>query len=125
MLDHVSIGVRDLAAARRFYDAVLAPLGYRCVLDFDTALGYGAERAEFWLGATDRPVLPDDRSGLHISFSAPTRAAVDAFYALALRAGGRDNGKPGPRPDYGPRYYAGFVYDLDGYRIEAHCEAAT
>jgi catechol 2,3-dioxygenase-like lactoylglutathione lyase family enzyme len=124
MLDHVSIGVRDLAAARRFYDAVLAPLGYRCLHDFDTALGYGAERPEFWLGATEHPVPPDDRSGLHICFQAPTRASVDSFHATALKAGGRDNGKPGPRPDYGPGYYAGFVYDLDGYRIEAHCGEA-
>jgi len=121
MLDHVSIGVRDLAAARRFYDAVLAPLGYRCVHDFGTALGYGDKAAQFWLGATEHPVAADDRSGLHISFQAPTPAAVDAFHAAALAAGGRDNGKPGLRPDYGPGYYAGFVYDVDGYRIEAHC----
>ncbi len=124
MLDHISIGVRDLTAARRFYDAVLAPLGYRCVFDFETALGYGAENAEFWLNATEHPVSPDDRSGLHFSFRAPTRASVDAFHATALNSGGRDNGAPGLRPDYGPGYYAGFVYDLDGYRIEAHCAEA-
>jgi hypothetical protein len=69
-------------------------------------------------------VPSDDRSGLHISFVAPTRTAVDAFHAAALKAGGRDNGKPGLRPDYGPSYYAAFVYDRDGYRIEAHCGAA-
>jgi catechol 2,3-dioxygenase-like lactoylglutathione lyase family enzyme len=124
MLDHVSIGVRDLAAARRFYDAVLARLGYRCLYEYDAGAGYGAEHPQFWLGATEHPVAPDDRSGLHICFHAPTRAAVDLFHATALKAGGRDNGKPGPRPDYGPSYYAGFVYDLDGYRIEAHCGEA-
>jgi len=124
MLDHVSIGVRDLAAARRFYDAVLAPLGCRCLSEYDGGAGYGAGQPQFWLNATEHPVAADDRSGLHVSFVAPTRAAVDAFHAAALKAGGRDNGKPGLRPDYGAGYYAGFVYDLDGYRIEAHCAEA-
>jgi catechol 2,3-dioxygenase-like lactoylglutathione lyase family enzyme len=121
MLDHVSIGVRDLAAARRFYDAVLAPLDYRCVYDYEGGAGYGGESPEFWLNATDHPVPADDRSGLHFSFQAATRAAVDQFHAAALKAGGRDNGKPGLRPDYGSGYYAAFAHDLDGYRIEAHC----
>jgi catechol 2,3-dioxygenase-like lactoylglutathione lyase family enzyme len=124
MLDHVSIGVRDLAAARRFYDAVLATLGARCLYEYEGGAGYGAEHPEFWLGTTEHPVAPDDRSGLHICFQAPTRAAVDAFHTASLKAGGRDNGKPGLRPDYGPNYYAAFVYDRDGYRIEAHCGAA-
>ena len=79
MLDHVSIGVRDLAAARRCYDAVLATLGYRCVFEYDGGAGYGAGRAEFFRTKPRTPVPPDDRSGLHISFRAPTRAAVDAF----------------------------------------------
>jgi len=91
MLDHVSIGVHDVARARRFCD----------------------------------PVPADDRSGLHFSFTASGRKAVDAFHAAALAAGGADNGKPGPRPDYGPNYYAAFVKDLDGYRIEAHAEIAV
>ena len=124
MLDHVSIGVRDIAVARRFYDSVLATLGCRCLYEYEGGAGYGAEQPQFWLNATERPVPADDRSGLHFSFVAPTRAAVDAFYAAALKAGGRDNGKPGLRPDYGPNYYAAFVYDRDGYRIEAHCAAA-
>ena len=124
MLDHVSIGVRDFAAARRFYDAVLATLGAKCLYEYEGGAGYGTEQPDFWLNATQHPVPPDDRSGLHISFVAPTRPAVDAFYAAALKAGGRDNGKPGLRPDYGPNYYAAFVYDRDGYRIEAHCSAA-
>lgn len=123
MLDHVSIGVRDLAAARKFYDAALKPLGGSCLFEYAGGAGYGTEQPQFWLNATEHPVPADDRSGLHISFVAKTHAAVDAFHAAALKAGGRDNGKPGPRPDYGPNYYAAFVYDRDGYRIEAHCGA--
>lgn len=124
MLDHVSIGVRDLAAARRFYDAVFAPLGYRCLVDGDGYAGYGAEAPEFWLNRTDHPVPADPRSGLHFSFVAPSQAAVRAFHAAGLKSGGKDNGKPGPRPDYGPHYYAAFVVDPDGYRVEAHTESA-
>lgn len=121
MLDHVSIGVRDIAAARRFYDAALQPLGYECLSHDDASLGYGRESAAFWVSAVERPVPADDKSGLHVCFAAPTRESVDRFHAGALRAGGRDNGKPGLRPEYGPNYYAGFVFDPDGYRIEAHC----
>jgi catechol 2,3-dioxygenase-like lactoylglutathione lyase family enzyme len=73
------------------------------------------------ISATTHPVPPDDRSGLHICFTAPDRAAVDGFHNAALKAGGRDNGKPGLRADYGPNYYAAFAVDPDGYRIEAWC----
>ena len=73
-----------------------------------------------------RAALPaDDKSGLHVCFDAPTRKSVDAFHKAALGAGGRDNGKPGLRGDYGPNYYAAFVVDPDGYRIEAYCGAKT
>ncbi|CAH2600917.1 VOC family protein [Rhodovastum atsumiense] len=121
MLDHVSIGVRDLAASCRFYDAALAPLGGRRVSDGTESIGYGREEGVFWLGPTDVPVPPDERSGLHFCFAADSREAVDAFHAAALAAGGTDNGGPGLRPEYGPKYYAAFVKDPDGYRIEAHC----
>lgn len=121
MLDHVSIGVRDIAATRRFYDAVLAPLDYTCLSSGADSLGYGREGVAFWISKTDHPVPADGRSGLHFCFAAPSRAAVDAFHAAALGAGGRDNGGPGIRGDYGPTYYAAFVVDPDGYRIEAHC----
>jgi|SRR5690348_15639806 catechol 2,3-dioxygenase-like lactoylglutathione lyase family enzyme len=123
MIDHVSIGVRQIAAARRFYDAVLAPLGYRLLSDAPGALGYGDGHAELWLLEVERPVPADDGSGLHLCFAAPSRAAVDRFHAAALQTGGKDNGRPGPRPDYGPHYYAAFAVDPDGYRIEAHCES--
>jgi catechol 2,3-dioxygenase-like lactoylglutathione lyase family enzyme len=120
MLDHVSIGVADIAAAKRFYDAVLQPLGYRCLYEDAAMLGYGADAAALWLNATDRPVPADDRSGLHFCFAAPTRHSVDTFHAAALGMGACDNGQPGLRPDYGAGYYAAFVIDPDGIRIEAH-----
>jgi catechol 2,3-dioxygenase-like lactoylglutathione lyase family enzyme len=121
MIDHISIGVRDVAAAKRFYDAALAPLGYSCLSASAASLGYGKDGVALWIGAAERPVPADDASGLHICFRAGDRKAVDAFHAKALRAGGRDNGKPGLRKDYGANYYAAFVVDPDGYRIEAHC----
>ncbi len=121
MIDHVSIGARDLAATKRFYDAALKPLGYTCLSQHEGSLGYGRDAVALWIGATGRPVPPDDRSNLHFCFAAPTRQAVDAFHAAALGAGGRDNGRPGLRADYGLGYYAAFVVDPDGYRIEAHC----
>jgi catechol 2,3-dioxygenase-like lactoylglutathione lyase family enzyme len=124
MLDHISIGVRDIARARRFYDTVLALLGYSRISDIGETSGYGREAAMFWIAAAERPVPPDDQSGLHFCFAAPTRASVDAFHAAALAAGGRDNGGPRLRADYGPNYYAAFAVDPDGYRIEACCGGA-
>ena len=124
MIDHLSLGVRNIPAARRFYDAVLAPLGYRCLSADDNSLGYGGETVSLWLLGTEHPVLSDARSGLHLCLNAPTRAAVDAFHAAALAGDGRDNGAPGLRRDYDPHYYAAFVVDPDGYRLEAHCGSA-
>jgi catechol 2,3-dioxygenase-like lactoylglutathione lyase family enzyme len=121
MIDHLSIGVRDVANAKRFYDAVLKPLGYKCLSQGEGSLGYGRDTVALWIGAAERPVAADAKSGLHFCFSAPTRKSVDAFHAAALRTGGRDNGKPGVRSDYSPDYYAAFVVDPDGYRIEAYC----
>jgi catechol 2,3-dioxygenase-like lactoylglutathione lyase family enzyme len=121
MLDHVSIGVRDIAATRRFYDAAFAPLGYDRLSDGADLLGYGRGGVGFWISRSERPVPADDASGLHFCFAADSRAAVDAFHAAALAAGGRDNGAPGLRADYGANYYAAFVVDPDGYRIEAYC----
>jgi len=121
MLNHVSIGVRSVARAKKFYDAALKPLGYTCLSEGETSLGYGAETVALWIGAAERPVPDDAKSGLHFCFDAPSRKSVDSFHAAALAAGGRDNGKPGLREDYGPTYYAAFVTDPDGYRIEAYC----
>jgi catechol 2,3-dioxygenase-like lactoylglutathione lyase family enzyme len=120
MIDHISIGVRNVAASKRFYDAALQALGYRCLSDSAESLGYGAKAPALWVNAAGRPVPPDDRSGLHFCFSAPSRKAVDAFHAAGLNAGGRDNGRPGLRADYGAGYYAAYLVDPDGYRIEAY-----
>ena len=124
MLDHVSFGVRDLARARRFYDAALQPLGYECRSSDSGSLGYGRDATVLWVLATARPVADDTDSGLHFAFVAPSRAAVNAFHAAALANGGRDNGAPGLRLDYSPDYYAAFVVDPDGYRLEAVCTSA-
>ena len=121
MIDHLSLGVRNIAASKRFYDAILAPLGYRCLSDSEDSLGYGGKTVSLWIGRSEHPVPADDRSGLHLCVRAETRAGVDAFHAAALAHGGRDNGAPGLRADYGPHYYAAFVVDPDGYRLEAHC----
>jgi catechol 2,3-dioxygenase-like lactoylglutathione lyase family enzyme len=121
MFDHVSIGVSDLKRAGRFYDAVLKPLDCTRLVDGEGALGYGEKGAGLWLLAAKKPVKADMESGLHFCFQAKSRAAVDAFYAAALEEGGKDNGKPGVRTDYSPKYYAAFVVDPDGYRIEAYC----
>ena len=121
MIDHISIGVRDIAKAKRFYDAALKPLGYQCLSEGADSLGYGRDAAALWIVAAARPVPPDEGSGLHVCFAAPSRDGVQAFHAAALGAGGRDNGQPGLRPDYGADYYAAFVIDPEGYRLEAYC----
>lgn len=121
MINHVSIGVRDIARTRKFYDAALQPLGYRCLSEGAGSLGYGRDAVALWIGVAERPVPADAMSGLHFCFDAPTRQSVDAFHAAALKAGGRDNGEPGLRADYGTDYYAAFAVDPDGYRIEAYC----
>lgn len=122
MIDHVSIGVADVARAKRFYDAVLAPLGYACLSNSPSSLGYGRERVALWVNAAERPVQPDMASGLHFCFAAPSREGVHACHVAALGAGGGDNGPAGLRADYGDGYFAAFAIDPDGYRIEAYCQ---
>lgn len=121
MFDHVSIGVTDIARTRKFYDAALKPLGYTLLSDGESSLGYGDKAVGLWISATSKPVKADMESGLHFCLVAEDRKAVDAFHAAALKAGGKDNGKPGVRADYSPNYYAAFTIDPDGYRIEAYC----
>lgn len=120
MIDHISIGVGDAARTKRFYDAALEPLGYMLLSKGEGSLGYGKDAPQFWANVASRPVEADLESGLHLCFVAPTRQSVDAFHKAALAAGGQDNGAPGLREDYGPGYYAGFVVDPDGYRLEAY-----
>jgi catechol 2,3-dioxygenase-like lactoylglutathione lyase family enzyme len=119
MIQHVSIGVRNIGATKTFYDSALEALGYRCLRSRDTWLGYGKDRIEFSARLSESPVPADPKSGLHFCFSAPSRKSVEAFYEAALAQGGRDNGKPGLRTDYGPNYFAAYVIDPDGYRLEA------
>lgn len=125
MLHHISLGVRDLAVAAAFYDAALGALGFRRVYDGDSAIGYGLLDGQdlLLLNLEDNPSPPGD--GFHLAFCAPSRAAVDAFHAAALRVGGQDNGRPGLRPGYGPGYYAAFLVDPDGHRIEAVINSPT
>lgn len=108
--------------AKRFYDAALAPLGYKCVRAARvlSGYGYGADVIGFWVVSAERPVPPDEKSGLHICFAAPSTAAVNAFHAAAVKAGGQDNGAPGLRPMYASDYYGAFIIDPDGYRTEAY-----
>lgn len=122
MIDHLSLGIAQLDKSRRFYDASLGALGYRRLSDGGGALSYGAAEAMLWLLQTPRPITPDAQSGLHVSFRANSREAVDAFHRAALDNGGQDNGVPGVREEYSPGYYAAFVIDPDGYRLEAHCQ---
>jgi catechol 2,3-dioxygenase-like lactoylglutathione lyase family enzyme len=122
VIAHISIGVKDIDRSKRFYDTVLEPLGYKCIRAARALVGYGygADSISFWVVSAERPVPADEKSGLHFCFTAPDAAAVDAFHALALRSGGQDNGAPGLRPIYGADYYAAFIIDPDGYRIEAY-----
>jgi catechol 2,3-dioxygenase-like lactoylglutathione lyase family enzyme len=120
MIDHVSIGARNIAVTKRFYDAALQPLGYQCLSGSPESLGYGAKAPVFWIYTTDQSAPADSRAGLHFCFSAPSRKSVDGFHAAGLASGGRDNGPPGLRADYGAGYYAAFLVDPDGYRIEAY-----
>jgi catechol 2,3-dioxygenase-like lactoylglutathione lyase family enzyme len=128
MLHHISLGARDIKNAARFYDAVLAPLGYVSVWsDLRTgeegqAVGYGPIGAEDVLAIKQVSVLIPNVPGFHIAFSASSRSAVVAFHEAALAAGGRDNGAPGLRQDYGENYFAAFVIDPEGLRLEAVCK---
>lgn len=119
MFHHLSLGVSDLARAGCFYDAALGALGYRRVFDGDESIGYGLvdDQDLLLLNLTDDAAVP--RDGFHIAFAATSQEAVDAFHRDGVSAGGRDKGAPGPRPDYGPHYYAAFLIDPDGHHVEA------
>ena len=119
MIDHVGVGVTDVARSKLFYAAALEPLGYELLLEWQTHAGFGVwPKPDFWIGAgavNDPPV--------HVAFRADSRADVDRFHAAALAAGGRDNGPPGLRPHYHEHYYGAFVLDPDGHNVEAVCHA--
>jgi catechol 2,3-dioxygenase-like lactoylglutathione lyase family enzyme len=119
MLSHVSLGVQDLGKAAEFYDAVLEALGYVRLWTGENGLGYGppggGEKLNIFLRSDARPPGP----GFHLAFAASAATDVDRFHAAALAKGGSDLGSPGPRPHYGASYYAAFVADLDGHKLEA------
>lgn len=119
MFDHISIGVKSLEKSKQFYDAALTPLGFECQSEMGKMAGYGEEKATFWIAEVEHPVLADMKSGLHFCFTASSREAVEAFYAGGMANGGTDNGPPGVRPEYARFYYAAFIMDPDGYRLEA------
>ena len=119
ILSHVSLGTNDFDRAKAFYDEVLATLGIKCFMAFPGGAGYGHEHPEFWIQH------PHDRgpasvgNGVHVCFVAQNTEQVKAFHAKALALGGKDDGAPGYRKEYTENYYAAFVRDLDGHKIEA------
>jgi len=120
-LSHVSLGTNDFPAAKRFYDAVLATLDIRCVMDFDQGAGYGREFPEFWVQLPHDGASANPGNGTHVCFNAATMEQVKAFHQVALEQGAEDEGKPGLRKEYSEDYYAAFVRDLDGNKVEAMC----
>jgi catechol 2,3-dioxygenase-like lactoylglutathione lyase family enzyme len=125
IIDHFGFGVSDYERAKAFYAEALAPLGIELVMEVGpeqsankvSACGFGkGGKPEFWIGSDGRTTPP-----MHVAFTVETRAEVRAFHAAALRAGARDNGAPGLRPQYHPNYYGAFVLDVDGHNIEVVC----
>ena len=116
-LDHIGFNVKDFKKSRAFYIAALAPLGMQILMEGEGWAMIGRpNQGAFWFGAFGAPASP-----IHVAFSADDRAQVRSFHEAGLRAGGRDNGAPGLRPQYHPNYYGAFVLDLDGHNIEAVC----
>lgn len=126
MFSYVSLGTRDIAAATRFYDATLAPLGHARIADYDpdgTSAAWGLDDPGPHLWVTE-PFDGNPASvgnGTMISFLAPSRTAVDVFHRAALENGGTNEGAPGLRPQYGPHFYAAYVRDPDGNKLNAVC----
>ena len=115
--DHVGISVSDYEKAKKFYAAALKPLGILPMADFGVTVGMGEDRPFLWISE-------GSPGHVHLAFTASDRKAVDAFHAAAIKAGGKDNGKPGLRTEYSANYYAAFVLDADGHNIEVVCHAA-
>lgn len=115
MIVHVAFEVADLARSASFYDAVFYALGARRTFESDRAVAYGHDHEQFWIVDRDRPPAPGYG---HVALAAAGRAAVHAAYEAGIARGGRDDGKPGMRPQYGPLYYAAYLLDPDGLRLE-------
>ena len=119
MIDHISVAVRDLEPAARFYEATLATLGLSRLVTRPATIGFGKTYPEFWINLRAAMAAVEEGSGVHICLRAKSTGEVDAFHAAALNTGGRSDGAPGLRPHDRVRYYAAFVRDPDGNRIEA------
>ena len=120
-LSHVSLGTNDFPRARAFYDAVLGTLKMRCVMEFEEGAGYGRELPEFWIQLPHDGQAANPGNGTHVCFNAGSPDEVKAFHKKALELGAEDDGKPGIRKEYSDNYYAAFVRDPDGHKIEAMC----
>jgi catechol 2,3-dioxygenase-like lactoylglutathione lyase family enzyme len=125
MIDHVSIAVRDLAASARFYAEVLATLGYEKLADRPATIGFGKKYPEFWLNQRRNMTPVDADTGAHVCLRASSVEAVQAFHAAAIKAGGTSDGAPGPRSGQIGGYYAAFIRDPEGNKIEAATFAAA
>ena len=115
-VDHIGLNVSDYEKSKAFYIAALAPLGLKILQDYGVVVGVGGDFPFLWVSA-------GDAGHVHLAFRADSRKLVDDFYAAAIRAGGKDNGKPGLRTEYHENYYGAFVLDPDGHNIEAVCHA--
>jgi catechol 2,3-dioxygenase-like lactoylglutathione lyase family enzyme len=130
MIDHTGVPVSDMTRSKAWYTQALAPIGYGLLMEVPgevtghhAAVGFGettTHKPDFWLADEDAASIKT-MPKIHVAFAAKTRAAVDAFHAAAMAAGGTDNGAPGLRPHYHPNYYGAFVLDPDGHNIEAVC----
>ncbi len=123
VISHISLGTNDFPRARAFYTAVLATLQINPIMEHGESAAFGRSFPEFWIGRPHDGGVAAPGNGTHISFLANSPAEVDAFHAKALSMGARCDGPPGLRPQYTPTYYAAFVLDLDGHKIEAMCFA--
>ena len=118
MIDHLVVGVKKYERSREFYRKTLFPLGYKLLQEIDGNAGFGTEglKCGFWISKKQKP-----STQMHFCFKAQTRSAVRAFYEAALAEGGKEETPPGIVEEYHPSYYATFVFDPDGYKIEALC----
>lgn len=116
---HASVGTSNVARAQHFYTPVLSTLGIALVCEYEHAIAFGKGYPEFWVQIPFNQEKPSVGNGTHFGFVATTKAQVNDFYRKAIELGAVDNGKPGPRSEYGEKYYGCFVLDLDGNRIEA------
>jgi catechol 2,3-dioxygenase-like lactoylglutathione lyase family enzyme len=126
MLDHIGFSVSNMKVSRIFYEKALKPLGITPLMEVtpemtgtsDSHVGFGVGRPFFWIGTGGKVSM-----GTHVAFATESRKTVDEFYAAAIAAGGKDNGKPGLRPQYHENYYGAYVFDPDGNNIEAVCHS--